>query len=228
MLRLLMIAAILAPTLVLSLAVAAPPQSSKRTAGMPDVLVLVLSGMGPVDQVSINYSTTVPADAVKADISALAKETAWIVGGEKVSTKTVAAGGGRKTTSGSFTTLATVNYREGFLPLSPFINALKRFRTIEVDYLVPERFRFQGLKDFENEFVKIHLEQRGGSYLYRVCVKDSGFDRLLLPVRQPKPQPKQTGGLSGSGRAAWIAVFALLCALAAYFGVRAMYRGRAL
>lgn len=191
---------------------------------MPDVLVLVLSGMGSVDQVSINYSSVVPEDAVKADIKALAKECAWLVDQQCVTTKTLP--GGRKTTSGSFNTLSTINQKEGLLPIAPFVNTLKRFRSIQLVYLVPRQFRFQGLKDFDNEFVNVKLEQHGNSYLYRIRVKDNHFDRLVLPTHQPKPQPKPVGGLSSGSRVVITILIALACALVAYFGARTIYRRR--
>jgi hypothetical protein len=189
---------------------------------MPDVLVLVLSGMGSVDRVSITYSSVVSEDAVKADIKALAKESAWLVGQERVTAKTV--GEGRKTTSGSFNTLSTINYKEGLLPIAPFINTLKRFRSIQLVYLVPQQFQFRGLKDFENEFVNLQLEQHGNSYQYRISIKDNRFERLVLPAHQPKPQPKEKRGLSSGSRVVLIISIALGCALIAYFGARAIYR----
>jgi hypothetical protein len=203
--------------------VTAGAQADSAPTRMPDVLVLVLSGVGPVDQVSINYSSTVAEQTVKADIRALAKDTAWLVDSEKVTSRTVA---GKKTTSGSFNTLATVNYKEGILSVAPFVTVFRRYPSIEVNYLVPERFRFHGLKDFENEFVKLHLEQRGSSYLYRIRVKDSHFDRLVLPTRQPQPRTKEVHGLSTGGRVVCVVIFALLCALGAYFGARAICRRR--
>lgn len=192
-----------------------PPQA------MPDVLVLVLSGVAPVDQISINYSTAVPEDAVKADIRALEKQTAWLVDSVRVSTRTV---GGRQTASGSFNTLAVVNYKEGLIDVSPFIDVLKRYQSIQVNYLLPEGFNFRGLKDFENEFVKIHLDQRGTSYLYRIRVKNNRFDRLVLPLRQPERKTEVSGCLGGGGRLACAVIIALLCGVAVYVAVRVMYR----
>jgi hypothetical protein len=199
----------------------ASAQTSTTSREMPDVLVLVLSGVAPVDQVSINYSTEVPESAAKADISALAKETAWLVASERVTTRTVRDS---KTTSASFNTVAVVNYSEGVLNTAPFINVLRRFPSIEINYLVSDSFKFRGLKDFENEFVNVHLDRRGSSYLYRIRVKDSSFDKLVLPQRQPERKEEQVGCLGGGGRVACAVIVALVCGLAAYVGARAMYR----
>ncbi len=190
---------------------------------MPDVLVLVLSGAGPVDEVSINYSSPVPDQAVKADIQALARNAAWLVGEEKVTTRTVAD---RKITSGSFKTMAAINYNGGTVPVAPFVLAFKRYRSIELNYLVPKRFHFRGLKDFENDFVKVNLEERGSSLLYHIRVKNNHFDRLVLPATQPKAPAKEVRRLGAAGRLAGVAMFALVSALVAYFGARAVYRRR--
>lgn len=195
---------------------AAAPTSQKSSPQVPDVLVLALCGTGPTDQVSINYSSVVPTKRAMSDIKAVGKETGWFVGGEKVTTMSVSAGGGLKTTSGCFTTLSILDYKEGILPLEPFVNALKRFRSIEVNFLTPKRFQFRGLEEFENEFVKIHLIRGGGTYLYRVRIKDSNVEHITLPKRQPVEQPSRRRGMSGGARAAWAIAIAVACAAAAY------------
>ena len=215
---------IIACVLALVLSGAVSAQSKSAPTKMPDVLVLVLSGMGSVDQVSINYSSVVSQESAKADIRRIANETAWMIGDQRIATRKVDEAGDRQTTSASFNTLSTVNRKEGLLTIAPFVTALKRFRTIELNYLVPQGFVFGGLKDFEDDFVKIHLEQRGSSYLYRIRVKDSRFDRLVLPSRQPKPRPNAVKGPGAIRRCLYVVMFALLCGLAAYFVARALHR----
>lgn len=195
------------------------PVFARKDAGrpeMPDVLVLVLSGMGSVDQVSINYASDVSEARAKADMDALGKETGWTLRAVRVSRRPVGPGGARNTTSGSFVALAAVNYTEGLLPVAPFVTVLKRFSNIEINYLLPERFQFHGLEDFENEFVKLHLERRGMSYLYRIRVKNNDFSRLILPAHQPKAQPKPQG-MSSGWRLVISIVLAALAALLAYW-----------
>ncbi len=153
----------------------------------PEVIVLILSGMGDSDQVSISYSRVIPTSEADKDIEAIKRVSFWTIRNPKVSTKTTGTPGGKPTTSAQFVTLPIANVREGTIPLEPFITALKRFKTMQVIYLIPGKFVFRGLKDFENDYVKIDLRQSGGSYTYKVTVKNPGFDRLGLPLKMERP-----------------------------------------
>ncbi|MGC8862192.1 MAG: hypothetical protein ACP5R5_05370, partial [Armatimonadota bacterium] len=168
----------------------------------PDVLVLVLSGIGPFDQVSINYATEIPKKQALKDIDALVRETAWLVRDARVTTASSHTPGGRPTTSSVFRTPPLASTTDGTLPLEPFVSALRRFRSLEVNYLVCSKFTFRGLKEFENKWVKINLKRSGNSYLYRVRVKDSSFRRLGLPLVQPKPPARRSHGLAAGARVA--------------------------
>lgn len=193
---------------------------------MPDVLVLVLSGVGPVDQVSINYSGAVSEEAAKEDMKRLAEETAWLIGSEKVRRDTDRSGNAPVTTSASFNTVVTVNRKEGTLPLAPFVTVLKRFPSIEVNYLLSQEFDFRGLEDFENEFVKIRFERQGSSFLYRVAVKDSSFKRLVLPQTQPTAPVEEVGNGSSAWQIVVAVALAVLFGFAAYFGANAISHKR--
>ena len=103
-----------------------------------------------------------------------------IVSKQTIGTKAVGPGLA-PTTSFDLQTTPVVNVAAGTLPLEPFIVALKRFPSIEVQYLLMSPMVFAGLKDFENKYVKITMNQSTNSYVYRIRVKDSHFDRLGLP-----------------------------------------------
>jgi len=182
----------------------------------PDVLVLVLSAGGAVDQVAMNYSTLVPQkDAVK-DIAELNKLTGWIIRNGKVTNETAAVPGAKPSTSSSFQTPPIANFRDGTLPIEPFITVLKRFKNIQVIYLVGSQFVFRGLKDFEDDNVKIKLEQNSGSYKYQITVKNGDFARLGLPLKQEKIIQKQPAGMPVGARIFWIIVIALAGGVLAY------------
>lgn len=193
----------------------------------PDVLVLVLSGMGGRDQIGINYLTEVPARQAKADMDALAHQSGWLVEHLSIATRPSGAPGGKPTTSVTFLTPGVVNRTEGVLPLEPFIDTLKRFKTIQVNYILPGEFTFRGLKDFENEYVKLKLSNSGNSYAYRVQVKNGDFERLGLPLRQPPPEPKAQPGISSGARLALILGLAIVCSVAAYLVALYVSRSRA-
>lgn len=172
----------------LALVLCSPGACEAKSVGFrPDVLVLVLSGMGPFDQVSINYTSAIPKQEAMRDIDALVRETSWLVRDARVTVASSSTPGAKPTTSSVFRTPPLASSREGTLPLEPFVSVLRRFPSIEVNYLVASQFAFRGLKEFETEWVKIDLKQSGNSYLYRVRVRDKGFRRLGLPLVQPKP-----------------------------------------
>jgi len=185
----------------------------RKPSASPDVLVLIYSGMGPFDQVSINYSRAVSASLVRKDIAEIKRLTGWLIRNDKVTTESTGAPGGKPTTSSSFEAPPIANTAEGTLPLEPFVTALKRFGLIRAIYLLPSQFQFHGLEDFENDYVKITLKHSGGSHTYEVRVKDGRFNRLGLPL---KPVVRVEDQSRGTSRAT---AFALIVGLAAAGGL---------
>ena len=183
----------------------------------PDALVLVLGGFGPKDQCSINYTTVVALPMAQADLDAIAVMGKWKVSNANGETKSSGGPNPMPTTSISFQAKGIIGYANGTLALEPFVTALKRFRFIEIDYLVPAGFAFHGLEEFENGFVKLQLARTSNSYRYRVVVKNVGFAKLDLPLVQPaKPKPAPRGMPLG-GRVALAVGLALVGAAAVYF-----------
>ena len=217
---------VLAAMLLSSAARAEAKQGVPSLDAPPDVLVLVLSGTGPFDQVSINYTTAVSRQEAQKDIATLAREAAWIVREPRITTASASTPGAKPTTSSVFQTAPLANPREGTLLLEPLISALRRFRSIRVNYLVASRFSFRGLKDFSSDYVKIHLKQSGNSYLYLVEVANSRFDRLGLPLKENKPAPPPPAGMPTGARALLIAGIALAGAAAAYLAAVCACKGR--
>lgn|GEM_PF-1085844 len=163
---------------------AAKPAAAPAAQMKPDVLVLVLGGFGPSDMAAINYTGIVPKDKAQIDLDTLAAAGKWEVRDATQSDKSV--GGAPPTTSVTFRARGIVDMTHGTLPVAPFVDALKRFKIIDIQYVnLPTDFQFKGLKDFENEFVKITLSGAGTAYKYRVMVKNGKFARLDLPVTQP-------------------------------------------
>lgn len=215
---------------VISLVSIAPvcARAEKKSKGMllPDVVVLVLNRGGPFDQVCINYASVVPKTEAMQDLDRFARESSCPVRNVRITVADTSTPGSRPTTSSVFETPMLVNLTDGTLVLEPFISALRRFRLIEVNYLVMPQFSFRGLKDFESKWVKINLTQTGNSYRYRVHIKNGNFDRLGLPLREPENVPGgyQTG-VSKPVRVLVVLVIAVCASLLAYIAV-ARFRRR--
>ena len=194
----------------------------------PDVLVLVMGGMGSNDLVSISYNSVVELPKTQADLDAAAAVGAWQVKDAKGETK---SSGGPKpvlTTSISFAARGIIGYGDGSLRIEPFVTALKRFRNIQIIYLVPQTFQFRGLKDFENRYVSVKLIPKTSSYEYRIVVKDAGFEKLSLPLVQPvKPRAEEPKGMPLGTRVAVAVLLALLGAVAVYLLTTYLSRRRA-
>ena len=209
----------------LPLAQAKTPATSTEISN-PDVLILVLSGTNPWDQISINYSSEIPVADVRKDILAMANSNRWVIRNERATTASASIPGAKPTTSLSFQTPRIVNADSGLLPIEPFITALKRFKSMEIVYLVNQQFKFHGLKNFSNEYVNIRLKQSGGSYRYRIDIKDNKFERLGLPLKEVKQDSQQRTPMAGGVRIALSVALALLVAILAYFITAYIYKGR--
>ena len=167
-------------------ALAAKP-AARVNPSAPDVLVLVLGIMPSYDHVSINYSSKVPDQKVLADLAKVALETRWPISGVKTTTKALDIPGAQPTTQLVFHVPSAENSSEGTLPLSAFVNALKRYKVIEIDYVLRPEFVFRGRRDYEDRFVKVVMRWSGNSYNYTVRVKDSSFDTIRIPLIPDQP-----------------------------------------
>lgn len=213
--------AVLVAVLTLSTTVchsqAGPPAEAKWT---PQVLVLVMGGMGASEQAFIGYDSVVPLPKAQADLDRVAALGRWTVFDAKGETKSSGGPKPKQTTSIGFRAKGMIDYAAGTLPIEPFIDSLKRFRYIEIDFIAPSSFTFKGLEDFENRFVKIDLDKQGNSYRYRVVIKDAGFSKLDLPLVQPvKPKPAED---SSRGRNVLLAL-ALALAVGVVVYLAALY-----
>lgn len=182
--------------------------------GKPDVLVAVLTGVGPQDNVVMDYAAqTSPAD-VQQDLTNLQKLTGWSISDAQTSMEQPSVPGAKATTGATFTAPGIVNPQQGALPIEPFVTVLKRFENIEIDYIVSPEFTYQGIKDFENDYVKIKVRQKGTTYQFFVTVKDNDFETLDLPVTQVEQE--QSGEASSMTKLIIVIGVALLAAVVVF------------
>ncbi len=182
----------------------------------PEVIVLVLSGVGPFDQVAVNYANFISRRQTEKDIREIKRISGWPLRNINIVTHKDAASGVKLINSSRFEVPPIANKTEGTLSLEPFISALKRFKSIQVIYLVPGEFRFRGLKDFENDYVKIKLKQREGAYTYQVQVKDPRFDNLNLPLKEDMSTEMQKTNMSVAARLVRVLIVAFAGGILVY------------
>jgi len=214
--------------LVMCLGSAASAAESAKPPGnsAPDVLVLVLGIMGSHDHVSVNYSSKMPTEQVQADLAKVDWETRWPIEAVKITTASVGTPGAQPTTQLVFRVPGVADRAAGTLPLSPFVNALKRYKAIEIDYVLLPGFVFKGRKDYEDSYVKVVMRQEGNSYCYRIQVKDSSFGAIRIPLKpdEPKNQAPRPSMPTGT-RVMLIVGLAVVGAAAAYLAT-AYYTNR--
>lgn len=204
-------------TFILTVPVCYAASENGNTHNMtPDVLILVMSGLGRYDQVSINYNSEVPVSKAQIDLNTLARVGHWAILSPSASIKSTSAAKAIRSTSVSFQSQGILNQQSGTLSLEPLVNTFKRFKYIEVDYITPTSFTFHGLKDFENKYVKIILSQSGSSYRYRVRIKNSSFTRLSLPLKQSAQTESQSIQIALLPKLLIILGIAILGAIIAY------------
>ena len=184
----------------------------------PRILVLVMGGISDYDHVSINYTEVMPLNKAQADLDSIAAMGKWDAVNAKGETKSSGGPDPVDTTSISFQAKGIIGYENGTLPIEPFITALKRFKFIEIDYIVPQGFDFKGLQDYENDYVKISMSAMGESApRYRVEIKNADFTGLGLPLLQPaQPVETQQNGYPLWQRMLMGIIFGLVGAAAVY------------
>lgn len=178
---------------------------------MPDVMVLVMSGVIPseTDDISFTYTKEVSKETAKADLMAVLNASGWKAKGAKIINKDGA-------TSVGFQVKDLVNWTNGLLPVEPFAVGFKRFNLMQVTYMLGGGFTSHTLRDYSNKYVDVRLETPNAStYTYAIRIKDHSYDKLDLPTMdlpkaaQPNKTPEQQ---TQSGSKIWMALVIALAA----------------
>lgn len=157
-------------------------QIKGQAPGQPDVLVLVFSVPGGEDQVGLTYPGVVPHSTVQRDIRAIQAATGWAAANVHITDKLppVRKSVG-KLTEADFTVTGAVAPATHYLPLEPFVQALRPYHHITLTYFVGPGFDFQGVRNYADRHVRIALDQRGATYTYQIFMLDGHVEHLKLP-----------------------------------------------
>ena len=187
---------------------------------MPDVLMWIDVRNPDAHWVSITYPKVVTRDVAESYLGKLLTETGWSATNVSITEGSVVESGENPMTAVEFMTPAAVRPYSGLLPIEPIVKAFRDLKNIEIQYLVPPTFYFQGLGDYENEYVKIVLNHGNNAYRYTIRVKNSKFDTLGLPspnVGEPFAENSgRWGRISGLVVRGLIVMLALMVATLAY------------
>lgn len=176
-------------TAAVAIVLAAVTPAATQSAGgpaVPDVVVLVSSGLGQQDIVSFTYSGKVTETEARKALLELQRASGWRISDVRVSTGSVEVGGGSPMASVEFVSPKIVDRTAGTLPVEPFLVAFRRLKLVEIDYIIQGDFVFRGLRVFRNKYIDIDFSQTGNTYRYRVRIKNPSFERLGLPQTQPE------------------------------------------
>ncbi len=201
----------------------------------PDVLVFIQLTGTNMDFVSFTYPKVVSQNQAMAHLSRVTSETGWQTLDLRITNNSLLKSGSNPMTSVEFTTPQVVRLDLGGFPIEPLIKAFKDLKHIEIVYVTPPNFTFQGLKNFENKYVKITLQRGTNTYRYQITIKDSDFETLGLPFLQPEAPstPKTEVATEHKSRAlavVLIIIIALIAGALTYYFVRRLaainYSGR--
>ncbi|MDH7569001.1 MAG: hypothetical protein QHJ73_05385 [Armatimonadota bacterium] len=200
-------------SLLTALRAAESPSSAR-----PEVLVLVSAPSNGVDRVAIAYARAVGEKEARRDLDQLLRLTGWSATDVVVDTRAAPGGKGPSDTVLEFAAPAVVPYPGGMLPVSPFVLALKRHRSLLLVFQTDRPYRFDGPAPYESRHLTIRLQQSPGLYRYDVSIRDTAFE--TLPLRAvPRPAAPARGTAGKSKRPHPALVLGLALGVAASVGV---------
>lgn len=168
---------------------------------MPDVQILVAPGLGNWS-VAVVYPKQVTHAATEARLKRLGDLTGWKFEKPEYEDKRLdrdsvssadpeirkqakVVGPAPVMSSVSFQTSANlVDYQQGTLALEPFLRAFRDLNKVNITYLIPGQFVYQGPRQFSDAKVEFGLSAQEGAYTYQALLKDHQFEQLNLPIKE--------------------------------------------
>ena len=181
---------------------AAPPVSpapAGQAYGRPDVQALIFPTAGG-DMIDLTYPGVVPPLQAERDVTALLHAGGWHTTDVDISDEALPVQGRAPVpmTSVTFQTEGvTPAAGQATVRLEPWAVGLRIYRTLAVTYIMPPDFKFDGLRNYQDNHVQIALDQEQSTLTYHIRVLDGGnFSSLSLPLTQSSQMMEQAGGQS--------------------------------
>ena len=187
----------------------------------PDVLMLVYAGPDGKDSVGLTYPKAIPHAQAKSDLQALQASTGWAP--QHVHLEDAPAplrGSKQMMTSVDFVAQGVIPSQGRYLPVEPIVSALRNYPHVAITYMVGDKYDFQGLRQYSDQYVSIALDERGNAYTYHIFVHDPKFPKLNLPIYQAPPgQVKTATAPARRGIQPWQVILVTVIACLAGGGV---------
>ena len=159
------------------------PDAAKAAQHQPDVQLLIapLDASGTAG-IALTYPGVVTTREAQADLESIVRQTRWAIQDRQLTINRETTPDRPAMSSIEFTAANAVPGQSGALPVEALITALKAHKSMSLIFAMRPEFQFAGLRDFENDFVRIQFRESGKTYTYYVEVKNSDFEKLNLPI----------------------------------------------
>lgn len=193
---------------------AVPPKPNESQ--MPDALIWIDARNPAASWISITYPKVVPRATAETHLGRLLQETGWKASNLSITDGSIMKSGENAMTSVEFSIPAAFDLGSGYLPIEPIVKAFQGASEVQIQYMVPQTFRFRGLRDFENKYVRIKLYSGNNAYRYSIHLKVREFDTLDLPTPGAPKSAQSTGGRMDPAVKLLIIALALVTATLAF------------
>jgi hypothetical protein len=203
-----------------------PQPEAKPPEPPPFRVVALVTSLGGVDAVSLCFPTAQNHDRARAIVQRMSQLGGWQVAGLQIQddrfisvwdeSERQKAPEGQLETYVDFSTRGVINQAERWLPLDPFIVALREYSPMRLAVTLGDEQSLEGPGNFEDNTVRIECNRHQGSVVYDITVKNPNLTSTGAPAHAPTPAPALPPAPRQDGGMAWFArVMIALVALAA-------------
>ncbi|MHB1458293.1 MAG: hypothetical protein ACYC0V_15390 [Armatimonadota bacterium] len=142
---------------------------------MPDALIWISSTNPTSTYVSVTFPKVIAQTQAQTILANILKETGWTAYNIAINSDKPTDNSGNPMTSIEFMLNQSAVYQDGSLPIEPLLKALKEMKSIQILVMTSPGFAYNGVKSFENRYIKLNLMMGQNTYNFNINVKDSNF-----------------------------------------------------
>lgn len=213
-----MVLVLLLVLIVLTLPIYAAPETGKAPQlSMPDALVWISSPNTAATYISVTFPKAISDTQAQMLLANILKETGWTANNINITTDKPSESNGNPMTSIEFMPIQSAIYPDGTLPVEPLVKALKEMKSIQILVMTPPGFKYAGVNNFENRYIKLTLTTGQNTYNFNINVKDSNFQDPGFPKTNVTTPTEPTKSGVGWGIITLIIIIALLVAAMVFY-----------